>query len=182
MKRLSPRNGITASCLGLLGTVALAVTWWLGTGCTVDYSGILDPPATGETPDDVVPAIQEVTVRFRNMTSDVVNVQFYATNLPLEILPDDLFADEANLVTIGIGLGGSGDLGPFVADQIQFECTDDLSLGTAGGEFRDNETGEVYGDGTVRVLEQGLQFSCGAVILFEYQSTGDGYVTTLKLE
>ncbi|MFQ5413561.1 MAG: hypothetical protein ACE5E6_03785 [Phycisphaerae bacterium] len=152
--------------------------------CAVDFTTGLpridleDPPNAPAAE----PQLDEVVIEFRNLTEQVVNVQFYTTSRPVELLPDDLFDDPANAMTTGIGLGGSGDLGPFLDDAIMLPCPDGVVVGTLGGEFRDNETGEVGGTGDTRWAQQGAQFSCNATIIFEYDEVGGTFVTTLKLD
>ena len=151
-------------------------------GCTISVMPDTGPAPSGggavggDGPDATV------TVRFRNLTtSDAVDVEFFATNEPVDNLPDDLFLD-SNSVTASIGLAGSGLIGPGQEDEIEFPCTEDLVLGTLGGTFLDDESGDPQGTGDQRWSEEGPQFSCGATIVFEYSKVGGTPVTQLKLE
>ena len=120
--------------------VAVAVTL---AGCATEIEVGQTPPITVES---VAP--EEVLVRFRNFAeSEAVNVEFYATNEPLETVPDDLFQEDYK-VTNSIGVAGTGIVQPLRADAITFPCTESLTLGTTGGSFSDNETGEARGVGT----------------------------------
>lgn len=151
-------------------------------GCTISVMPDLGPPSSGGGAGGGDGPDATVTVRFRNLTtSDAVDVEFFATNEPLDNLPDDLFLD-SNSVTASIGLAGSGLVGPGQEDEIEFPCTEDLVLGTLGGTFLDDESGETQGTGDQRWSEEGPQFSCGTTIVFEYSTVGDTFVTQLKLE
>ena len=51
----------------------------------------------------------------------------------------------------------------------------ELILGTAGGEFLDDETGEPIAQGsTVRFAALGPQFGCGSLVTFEFTVDEDG--------
>ena len=56
-----------------------------------------------------------------------------------------------------------------------------MALGTTGGHFVDEESGADRGDGVQRWLQEGAQFTCGAEIVFEYSSLGDGAFNTVLL-
>ena len=151
-------------------------------GCTISVMPDAGPAPSGGGAVGGDGLDATVTVRFRNLTtSDAVDVEFFATNEPVDNLPDDLFLD-SNSVTASIGLAGSGLIGPGQEDEIEFPCTEDLVLGTLGGTFLDDESGETQGTGDQRWSEEGPQFSCGAIIVFEYSTVGDAFVTQLKLE
>jgi len=165
-------------CIGMM--IALIV----GAGCGVemdpgspaadDLSALSEGDRDQPTPDAVI-------VRFRNLTlSDAVNVEFYATNDPLETIPDDLFAPE-NLVTASIGVAGTGIVQPRTEDAIAFPCTADLTLGTAGGSFADNESGEPRGLGNPRWAQEGPLALCGAVVTFQFSGSGTNFTTILTI-
>ncbi len=140
-----------------------------GAGCAVDLP--FDDP-TAVLSDDPAPAADPktaiVTIRFRNLAVDeAVNVEFYATNEPLVSLPDDLFV-ERNLVTAGVGIAGTGILEPLRDDTVEFPCTEHLVVGTLGGTFLDNETGETRGTGVARWAQDAALGLCGHKILFEF--------------
>lgn len=124
-----------------------------------------------------------MTIVFRNLTADeAVEVEFHATADPLERLPDDLF-DPANgyQVVRHIGVGGRGIIAPAEEDLVGLDCTDGLTIGTAGGRFVDNESGDEQGTGTARWIQEGGQFSCGAIVIFEFLRDGDEFKTNLLL-
>ncbi len=118
-----------------------------------------------QSPD---PSITTVTIRFRNLAvTEAVNVEFFATNNPLTLIPDDLFVDE-NLVTSSIGVAGTGILEPLREDTLNFPCTSDLVLGTFGGSFLDNETGDPLGVGQPRWAQDSSLGLCGREVLLEF--------------
>ena len=142
-------------------------------GCTTDFAATQARPA-----QDGEDGVSWVTVRFRNLTdADAVNVEFYATNQPLANLPDDLFVAE-HLVTRSVGVAGTAILQPRYQDSIEFPCTGDLTLGTFGGNFLDNATGEPRGVGTPRWAQEGPLALCGSTVTFDF-SGGNGAFTTI---
>jgi len=153
-----------------------------GTGCALDFP-LVDP--TTAPPDDPAQAAEPpttvVTIRFRNLAVDeAVNVEFYATNDPLVALPDDLFV-EANLVTVSIGIAGMGLLEPLSEDTLEFPCTEHLVVGTLGGTFLDNETGERRGAGVTRWAENVALGLCGHKILFEFVNEFGTFTTRVAI-
>ena len=164
--------------IGLMS--ALATT----TGCDVELGA--GPPAPGDASalgegDRDQPTADAVIVRFRNLTlSDAVNVEFYATNDPLETVPGDLFLPQ-NLVTASIGVAGTGIVQPRTEDAIALPCTANLTLGTAGGSFSDNESGEPRGLGIPRWAREGPLALCGAVVTFEFSGDDADFITILTI-
>lgn len=156
----------------------------MGGGCTVDLAARLIPSGNDNGNGGGTPGGDDVRVVFRNLTEDeAVEVEFYATQEPLAVIPDDLF-DSANdfLVVRNIGVGGRGVIAPGETDVIELDCGEGLVLGTTGGLFLDNETGDELGTGTRRWVQEEAQFSCGATVVLEYTSDGDTYATRLRLE
>ena len=133
--------------LGLTAAMMMSIL----PGCSVDVlAGFRGPSGNGQGDDD-----QTVRIRFVNLAvNEAVNVEFYATDDPLELLPDDLFVDE-NLVTANIGVAGLGIIEPSAVDSIDFPCTEGLTIGTLGGIFLDNDSGELRGVGTARWAQEG---------------------------
>jgi hypothetical protein len=170
------RTGVI--CIGLMA--AFMAT----TGCEIQLDP--DPPAPNNTAtlsdgDRVQPTGDAVIVRFRNFTvNDAVNVEFYATNRPLLSVPGDLFLEE-NLVTESIGVAGTGIVQPQTEDTIAFPCGANLTLGTAGGSFSDNESGEPRGLGIPRWAQEGPLALCGSVVTFEFSGNGTDFVTILTI-
>ena len=124
-----------------------------------------------------------MTIRFVNDSPDqAVQVEFYATNEPLEAIPEELWVDGTHLILKGIGLAGSGLLAPLAEDEIQFECTETLIIGTLGGEFRDTETGEMLGRGSELFVPLGGFPLCGRTAVYTYSSTGGEYQTRFAFE
>jgi hypothetical protein len=159
-----------ACCLGALPGCAFELPpELLGNGDTI-------PPGEGVPPDREI-----VRVRFANLTTqEAVDVEFFASNEPLENLPDDLLLPE-HQVTASIGVAGTGIIEPGGQDVIEFPCTPNLTLGTRGGSFVDNETGEPRGAGTPRWAQQGPLALCGAVVMFRFSGDGVDFTTTLTI-
>jgi len=152
----------------------------VGGGCTIDLAPVV-PSDGGNGGGSQTPDRDTVRVIFRNLTEDeAVEVEFYATEDPLEMIPEGLFAD-GYLVVRNIGVGGRGVIAPGETDSIQVDCGEGLVLGTRGGLFVDNETGDELGTGTIRWVQEDAQFSCGATIVLEYTSDGDTFETHLLL-
>ena len=156
--------------------------------CTVLCIGcgtlrVSDGDADGEEPPAAVepPSLDSVRVEFRNLSTTAVDTQFYTTEDPTALLPDDLLVPD-NLRQSGIGVAGTGILGPFHIDQVELSCSENLVLGTAGGEFLDADLGTVLGQGPVRFMQTGFQFDCGVTLVFEYSQTTGGYTVILFQE
>ena len=99
--------------LGACGPVCMLAAVMVMTGCGTDT--VIDQTSA---PSDESVTPQEVLVRFRNFAeSEAVDVEFYATNEPIEVLPDDLFR-ETNRVTASIGIAGTGIVTPRRTDSI----------------------------------------------------------------
>lgn len=159
------------------GLVVLAVFTAGGGGCGVSSDGE-DPsgqPSPGSTEG---PPVDSISVQFRNLSDGAVDTQFYVSPEPLEQLPEELIVPE-NLRQSGIGVGGTGILPPFSADELELSCSDALVVGTAGGELIDDNLGTVLGQGPVRFMESGFQFDCGETLVFEYTRTLAGFTVHL---
>ena len=166
----------------------------LSFGCSMDLAEALlylDAATSSEdptSPDDLAPAgtggeavAEIVTIRFRNLTvEEAVDVEFYASQNPMANLPDDLLVEE-NLVTASIGIAGTGIVQPLEEDVIEFPCEAGLTIGTRGGEFLDNETGEPRGMGEPRWAQEGPLALCGAVVTFEFAGDGVEFATALTI-
>ena len=131
------------------------------------------PPAAAEPT-----GLDSLRVEFRNLSATAVDTQFYTTDDPAALLPDDLLVPD-NLRRSGIGVAGTGILGPFSVDEVELGCSEDLVVGTAGGEFLDADLGTPLGQGPVRFMQAGFQFDCGASLVLEYSQTTGGYTVTL---
>ena len=168
--------------LGLLMLVAgcsedlLATLAGTGLAGQAQQAGVNPADATEPAP---LPAA-EVAIRFMNATAnEAVNVQFYATNEPLVNVPEDLFAGGEYLVTANVGIAGTGLIEPGDGDEITIECTENLTFGTLGGEFIDNETGEPRGTGEMRWLSQKALGLCGQTVTFGFAGGGETFRTRL---
>ena len=150
-------------------------------GCSVDVTAEVPPPEADTERPQTMSDI--VTIIFRNQTADdAVDVEFHTTNDPLEIVPADLFDPENGYQMLrNIGVGGGGRLPPEHEDTIELDCASGLTIGTRGGTFVDNETGDVRGSGVTRWLQEGAQFSCGDLVVFEFLRDGDEFRTELLL-
>lgn len=145
-------------------------------GCGIDLpTGIVLTPTGG------APASDTVTIAFRNhATTDAVDVQFYASNAVLNDVALELFAD-VNKVQSNIGVAGTGIIEPGEGDVITLPCADDLTIGTAGGRFLDNETGAVRGQGVMRWAEERPLGLCGAVVRIDFSVTGANFDTSIRV-
>lgn len=122
-----------------------------------------------------------VLIRFRNLSAwEAVDVGFYATNDELVTLPDDLLVD-AFLVSANLGVAGTGIIQPLQDDIIEFPCTPQLTIGTDGGTFLDNDSGELRGVGTARWAQQGPLSLCGTGVTFVFSKEGDEFRTVLLI-
>lgn len=156
-----------------VGAVAAAM---LMAGCATEIPMGQTSTSSGES---VAP--EEVLVRFHNFSeSEAVDVEFFATNDPLDMLPDDLF-QEVNRVTASIGIAGTGIVTPRRADAVTLPCTEHLMLGTIGGSFSDNETGEARGVGIMRWVQEGPLALCGHTVTFKYSPDGEEFLTVVEV-
>jgi len=160
-------------------TLLMTSTW---VGCVAMPDGGEDngdgsEPATSPEP----PSLDSVRIRFRNLSTTAVDTQFYAADAPAEPLHESLLVP-ANLLQAGIGIGGTGILGPLSVDALDLPCSETLVVGTTGGEFIDADLGTVLGSGTVRFMQAPFQFDCGTILVFEYSETTGGYNTILYQE
>lgn len=151
-------------------------------GCSGDFLVELIPdsdPTPGASPGSIT--ADEVLIRFRNFSqTDAVNVEFFASNTALAALPEDLFVDE-HRTSVSIGVAGTGILQPLDTDEVLFPCTADLVIGTTGGTFIDNDTGEVRGDGDIRWVQDAAVGLCGRKVTFGFGPVDDGFITRLTV-
>ena len=153
--------------MGIL--VVAAVVGAAGAGCGIEFTAqIID--------DDTGVAADQTEVRFRNVTPYALHVEFYATNGAVQTLPGDLFAAE-NLITAGIGTGGTGVLGPGTSDVVTLSCAPRLVLGTTGGTFVDPDSGAEIGLGTEQYLQQTITL-CGREVTITYREADAGTFET----
>jgi hypothetical protein len=156
---------------GVLSAVAGALA-----GCSGGVMPeLVQPGDTVQVPEDMV------AIRFANLTiAEAVDVQFYASDGPLDDLPDDLFVP-ANLVTTNIGVAGTGIIQPWREDFTLLPCTPGFTIGTRGGAFLDDESGEPRGVGTARWAQDGPLGLCGSVVTFEYAGRDGEFTTALVI-
>lgn len=149
-------------------------------GCSGDLFFGLDS-GIGPALEDGPVAADEVLIRFRNFSPiDAVNVEFFATNEALATVPDDLFVDD-HRTNANIGVAGTGILEPAHSDAIVFPCTEDLVIGTTGGTFIDNDTGEVRGTGDRRWAQAKAIGLCGRAVTFEFAPDDQGFITRMTI-
>ena len=149
-------------------------------GCSGDLFFGLDSEIERGLEDGPVTAT-EVLIRFRNFSPiDAVNVEFFATNETLGTVPDDLFVDD-HRTNANIGVAGTGILEPAHSDAIVFPCTEDLVIGTTGGTFSDNDTGEVRGTGDRRWAQAKAIGLCGRTVTFEFAPDDVGFLTRMTI-
>lgn len=157
------------ACHIVLATILLG-------GCSFELPAENEPEMEG----DLLGA-NEVLVRFRNFASvEAVNAEFYVAAGPLAEIPDDLFVPE-NLVMADLGVAGTGILEPFDTDTLLLPCTPDLVIGTTGGTFSDNGSGEVRGVGDPRWVQAAAVGFCGREVIFDYAVEGDEFLTLLTV-
>ena len=147
-------------------------------GCSIELPSDISLPGDDlgiDIPEDIVVVI------FRNLAVvEAVDVEFYSTTDPVENLPDDLFAEE-NLISANIGVAGTGIVRPLTNDWIELPCTENLILGTAGGTFSDNDSGEVRGTGNTRWARAAALGLCGTVVTFVFAGDGETFSTTVRV-
>lgn len=160
-------RSIFLSCLGTTASVLA--------GCS----------ATPTPPDDGNGDPQEETILvvFRNLSaSQAVQVNFHATSEPLAVIPDDLFVP-GNRYTTGIGVAGTGIVQPSQFDFVRdFPCSPSLILGTSGGEFLDNDTGEGLGVSPPRWVEASALGFCGGAVTFTFSSENGEFLTSISID
>lgn len=134
-----------------------------------------------QDPTEEIPASM-VQIRFGNFSEETaVDVQFYAATVALEDPAVGLFTEEYR-VTQDIGFAGTGLLEPQSQDDILLDCGEVLILGTAGGEFRDLETGQQVAVGTRRIAILGAQFDCGDRITFAFRDEDGLFETDMDID
>jgi len=144
-------------------------------GCEVQ----INPDLINTTPASQAGEFTAVT-KLVNATTAALRTELYASIEPMSYFPEDLFA-AGNLVTAGIGVGGTGVVGPGLTDHVTLECTGTLALGTPGGVFLDPETGEELGTGTQQYLRSTLTL-CARLITITYSETAEGYETVIDID
>ncbi len=177
----STRNVTTngANLFFIIGLLVVAGVLCSGCGLKFDpgSGGPTDTNAPSETPNPD----QVVTVQFRNLSPDeAVDVEFFLSDQPLDVVPDDLFQETLRVRT-GIGVAGTGIIEPLNDDTVQFACGPNLALGTTGGLFLDNESGAQRGVGAQRWAQDEALGLCGSTIVFEFVSNGNGFDTIVRL-
>ena len=169
-----PRLNLTRVSFCAAGLVMLCV------GCSGDLFFGLDTGLEPGLEEGPVTA-DEVLIRFRNFSLvDAVNVEFFATNETLATVPDDLFVDD-HRTNASIGVAGTGLLEPAHSDAIVFLCTEDLVIGTTGGTFIDNDTGEVRGTGDRRWVQAKAIGLCGRTVTFEFAPDDVAFLTRMTI-
>jgi len=146
----------------LLAAISLALS-----GCVVDIgNGNGNSNSSGT-----------IRVRVINNTTFDLDPQLYTS--ATTATEAELFAD-ANKFT-AIGVASRGLVGALSQDTVEISCADARVLGTLGGDFLKDD-GSSAGNGTKRVLSQGLSVECGDRITLTYTRglTGE-FSTTLSL-
>jgi hypothetical protein len=172
------RRGWIISFARMLALLCVAAGLWLA-GCSIELGPGSDADPAPNPSDDR--PVEKVAVRFRNLTqTEAIDVEFYFSPQLLDILPDDLFQD-AYRVRANIGVAGTGILVPKSQDVLEFECGDHVTLGTTGGTFLDNETGEPRGTGVPRWAQNGPLNLCGHIVTIDFMAAGEGFETAIRL-
>ncbi len=131
-------------------------------------------------PEQPVPEAS-IVLRLANLTDVAVETEIYLSTNGLDVDSNSLFVPE-HRVTEGVGLAATGVLAPDSTDVVDLACGEGVVVGTAGGLFRDVETGEVLGRGTPRILQEGLVFDCGATITLVYREEDGTFSVNVALE
>lgn len=160
--------------IGLIVALSIGIS-----GCSVSFDPIGDTPSDNGAPNNTPDPSDFVTVHLRNLTqTEAVDVEFYLTTDLLAVVPEDLFV-ETYRIRGGIGVAGTGIIVPLTEDVVEFPCVPGLLMGTAGGMFLDNESGELRGIGMPRwVAEEALGY-CGGTVSFDFVPIGDGTFDTV---
>jgi len=125
---------------------------------------------------------EKVTILFQNLsTTDAVDVQFFFIETNVLDAMNELFV-EANAVSRTIGVAGTGILEPERSDLFELPCSTELTLGTAGGNFFDNDTGDPTGTGTPRWVQDSGLGLCRSVVTFVFSDEGDVFTTNITIE
>lgn len=125
-----------------------------------------------------------VSIRFLNQSSQALDVQFYATATDL-INPADVNSvlfTSANHIVANIGFAGSGLIPAGDSDEITLACAGAHTLGTLGGRFVNENSGEQVGTGQQRAFSINLQYNCGDTLSIIYSGSADGYTTTWQMD
>jgi len=138
-----------------------------------------DGPDDGDTPQPAPD--QGIVLRLANLTDAAVDTELFMTTNATSNAMAELFVEENRLID-GVGIAATGLLAPLSSDEIALPCTEELTIGTSGGRFLDQETGEVLGTGTVRILQRGLVLDCGDEISLLYHRDGETYAVDVLLE
>ena len=88
---------------------------------------------------------------------------------------------DENRTSANIGVAGTGILQPLHTDEILFPCTADLVIGTTGGTFIDNDTGEVRGNGEMRWVQDAAVGLCGRSVTIGFGPVEDGFITRVSI-
>jgi hypothetical protein len=152
------------------------LTMQVGSCIALDVPGIPNPP--GNNGSQI--GSDELRIRLINDTDWAVDVQLYAARTTGD--PDAVLFEADNKITAGIGFAGQGFIPAHDADEVVLEADAVAMLGTLGGEFLDEETGESVGAGHRRILTRSLQYLGGDTITFIFHGDTDDFGTSVVLD
>ncbi len=158
--------------------VLLCVPLCLGQTCAVRV------PADGGTDEPVEPPPPPSTVvmRFANGSSAyAVDVQFYASATPVTNPATELFVPEKRIVG-NLGFAGTGLIPANQSDTTELACSNATVVGTLGGRFIDQDSGQEVAHGEQRLYRIGEGYSCGDTITFRFQPNGQKVSIQLLIE
>lgn len=126
------------------------------------------------------PATRSLGRPFALPMDEAVEAASGASNVTLEILPERQRVDQ-NAVSAEIGIPGKGILEPVREDSLERPCSEYLVLGTLGGSFLDNASGERRGHGVARWVSDAPIGLCGRRVLLVYDNEFGTFTTLVSI-
>jgi hypothetical protein len=156
--------------------------------CLGQACGVSAPEGTdagdGGTDEVTEPAPPPSTIhmQFANgSTAYAADVQFYASATPVTDPATELFIPEKRIIG-NLGFAGTGLIPAGQVDTTEIACTNAVVVGTLGGRFIDQESGQEIAHGTQRLYRIGEGYACGDTITFRFQPDGQGVSIQLLIE
>lgn len=162
--------------------VLLCVPLCLGQTCAVS---VPDTGGTGAGDDggaEPVPPPSTIHMQFANASDTyAADVQFYASATPVTNPATELFVPEKRIVG-NLGFAGTGFIPAGQVDTTEANCSWAVVVGTLGGRFLDQETGQEVAHGEQRLFRLGEGYSCGDTITFRFRPDGQTVSIQLLIE
>jgi len=160
-----------------IALVLLAIPLCAGQMCGL---GVADLP--GPMDDGTTEAPSTVRIRFVNASARyALDVQFYASAAGVGDPSAELFIPEKRIVG-DIGFAGTGLIPAGQIDSTELACTNATTIGTLGGRFVDQDTGQQVATGQQRLYGLGAQYMCGDTITFRFYEAGASVGIQLVIE